>query len=179
MRWRCCLCQSIDIVDIGPGDLLEVFNNRWRQGRTTTVYLLHRREVARLDVWMVQQRNEDRDRSHRKAAMPLLGKSKHFCRVKTIEHDDGHSSQCCHGKVGDEAGDVEERRYTYHDVIFAKLHPLPVDGRIKNDISMDVHSPFRQSCRARRIGEKGDICWCKASKLNRCSIKFGEQLEHI
>src|SRR6266700_668346 len=111
--------------------------------------------------------------------MPLLSESKHCGGVKAIEHDDGHAGQRCHGSVGDQASDVEERRYAYHDVIFAKLHPLPVDGRIKNDISMGVHSTFRQSCRARCVGEKGDICWCKAGKLKRCSIKFGEQLEHL
>src|SRR6266516_147763 len=111
--------------------------------------------------------------------MPLLGESKHFRRVKTIKHDYRHASKRCHGKVSDETGEVEERCYAYHDVIFAKLHPLPVDSRIKNDIGMGVHGTFRQSCRARRVGEKGDICWCKAGKLNRCSIKFEEQLEHI
>src|SRR6266480_5247031 len=179
MRWRCCLCQPIDIVDIGPGNLLEVFNNRWRHGRTATVYLLHRRKGALLDIWMVQERNEDCDRSHGEAAMPLLAQSKHLCRIKTIEHDDGHSSQRCHGKVGNEASDVEERCYAYHDVIFAELHPLPVDGRIKNNIGMGVYGTFRQPCRARCVGEKGDICSCKAGKLNRCSIKSREQLEHL
>src|SRR6266566_398023 len=89
------------------------------------------------------------------------------------------SPRYAYGKVGDQARNMEERCYTDDDVIAVKLHPLLVEGRIENHISMRVHCPLWPSSCARSVRQKCYICWCKGGKLNACSIKLGQQFEQI
>src|SRR5437588_10235440 len=91
---------------------------------------------------MIQQRDEDRDGCHRETSTPLLRKPQRLGRVKAVKHNDGHTCQCGHSKVSDKAGNVEERRYANDDVIAVELHPLLIEGGIKNNIAMCIHCPL-------------------------------------
>src|SRR6266576_3051886 len=98
---------------------------------------------------MIQQRDEHCNCRHRKTSTPLLYKPQRLGRVEAVIHNNGHAGQRGHGKVSDQAGDVEERGYADDDIIAVKLHPLLIEGRIKNNITMRVHCPFCSASCAR------------------------------
>src|SRR5258708_5732345 len=88
---------------------------------------------------MIQQRDEYRDCRHRKTATPLLRQPQHLGRRKAVKPNNGHAKQRGQSKVSDQGREVEERRYANDDVITTKLHPLLIEGGIKNNIDMCVH----------------------------------------
>src|SRR5436305_6977819 len=128
---------------------------------------------------MIQQRDEHGNCRHCKTTTPLLYKPQGLGRVEAVKHNNGHAGQRGHGEMSDQASDVEERRYANDDIIAVKLHPLLIEGRIKNNIAMSVHCPLWPASCARSVRKKSYICRCKGGKLNARSIKTGQQFEHI
>src|SRR2546421_10253223 len=128
---------------------------------------------------MIQQRNDNCTCRPDKIPTPLLYKPQRLGRVEAVKHNNGHAGQRSYGKVSDQAGDVEERRYADDDITAVKLHPLLIEGRIKNNITMRVHRPLCSASCARSVGKKGYICRCKGGSLNVCSIKLRQEFEHI
>src|SRR5258706_3969330 len=179
MRRRGRFRQAINIVDIDSSHLLELLDNSRRYRRTTTERLAQRGEVACFDVRMIQQRDEDRDCRHRKAATPLLRQPQCLGRVKAVKHNNGHANQRGHSKMSDQASDMKERGHTNDDVIAVKLHPLLIEGGIKNNIAMCVHGPLWATGGARSVSKKGHVRRCKGSKLYVRPIKLVQQFEHI
>ena len=171
--------QAVDIMDVGSRHLLEALGDRRSDRSAATVDLAQGRQVAGLDVRVLHHGQEGGDAGHGKGALPALDQAQSLRAIKAVEEDEGQAGQHCDALMGDQPGDVKQRRGAQNHVALSKLHPHPVHLRVEDDVAVGVQRPLGTPGGPRGVGEDGDVLRLQPRVRDRATVELRDERDKV
>ena len=173
------LGQAVDIMDVGSRHLLEALGDRRSDRSAATVDLAQGRQVAGRDVRVLHHGQEGGDAGHGKGALPALDQAQSLRRIKAVEEDEGQAGQHRDALMGDQTGDMKQRRGAQHHVALTKLHPHPVHLRVEDDVAVGVHRPLGTPGGPGGVGKDGDVVRLQPRVWDRATVELSDKRDKI
>ena len=104
---------------------------------------------------MVHQGDERRDRSHRKLRLMFPHRFERRGGIESKRQDERLRDQLRERDMGDEPGDVKERRQAVHRTVDPR--PVAVHLRRKSDVTVRIHAALRHAGRSGRIHDHRNV----------------------